>query len=176
MSAGGTRIDVLHGPGAAEVLQPLFDEFGRWVAGRLASDYGLVVDDEALQRHHRAFQAEFPKLLAPPGCLLVARVDGVTVGSGALKPVGPTTGELKRIFVTPPARGRGVARAVVTELLRRARGQGYTSVRLESLAFMTEAHGLYRSVGFTDGQIFDGAEATITSALVAHSRFMKVVF
>lgn len=170
------ELQVLTGPEAGEVVQPLFSEFGRWVSGRLSEDYGLTFTEPDLDRHHAAFQAEFPKLLTPPGCLIVALRDGIAVGSGALKPICPGIGELKRIFVTPGARGRGVARAVVEDLLRRARDQGYSSVRLESLAFMAAAHHLYRSVGFTDTGPFEGAEADITPALAPLSRFMEVRF
>ncbi len=57
-------------------------------------------------------------------------------------------GELRTLSVRPEARGRGIARALVEECLRRARAAGLTEVLLCSLTEMLPAHRLYASMGF----------------------------
>ena len=75
------------------VIDPLFREYGEWVADHLEQDAGITYTEADLARHHEAFRAELPRLLGPRGRLLgprgrllVARLDGHPVGVGALKP------------------------------------------------------------------------------------------
>ncbi len=58
--------------------------------------------------------------------------------------------ELYNVFVSPQARGRGIARALLQQLMREARDAGYRSMRLETATFMADAHRVYRSLGFVD--------------------------
>lgn len=158
----------------AELLaEPLFREYGNWIAGRLVSEYGFQLSQADAERHHVAFRAELPKLTAPRGRLLLARLDDETVGVGALKPVDADTAEIKRMYVRPHARGRGIGRALLERLVDDARAEGYALLRLETMVFMTGAHALYRSLGFLDTMIFDGNEASM-SGLEHLMLFMKL--
>src|SRR5450759_1230877 len=90
--------------------------------------------------------------LGPSGLLasLVAfDDDGTAVGCGVLRDVGDSVGELKRMYVPPAHRGRGLARLVLTALERRAREAGLERLILETGTRQPEAIGLYRSVGYT---------------------------
>jgi GNAT superfamily N-acetyltransferase len=156
------QLDQLTGLDAEALVQPLFIEYGMWVAGRLLADLGLRFEEADLARHHQEFRVEFPKLVGPRGRLLLARIGDDAVGVGALKPVDTAMAEIKRMYVRPPARGQGVGRALLERLLADARAEGYTVARLESLSFMTEAHALYRSLGFAHISMFDGCEAALS--------------
>jgi putative acetyltransferase len=57
---------------------------------------------------------------------------------------------MKRLFVRPAFRGKGIARKLVYEILRMARGQGYDYVVLDTLNTMKEAQALYLLIGFRD--------------------------
>jgi GNAT superfamily N-acetyltransferase len=94
---------------------------------------------------------EIAGLLEPPHAIYVAEVDGRPAGTGGLKQIAPGVGEIKRMYVDPAFRGRGAARAIVERLVSDGRAAGYRALRLESAVWMVEAHALYRSVGFVDG-------------------------
>ena len=157
-----TAIDV------SAVVDPLFREYGEWVAGRLEQDSGITFTDADLARHHDAFRRELPRLLRSRGRLLVARLGDDPVGVGTLKPVDGTTAEIKRMYVRPAAQGLGVGRAILTRLLQDARAEGYATVRLETLRFMTAAQAMYRVFDFVEVARFDGSEAADTGARTTH--------
>ncbi|MGH9034264.1 MAG: GNAT family N-acetyltransferase [Acidimicrobiia bacterium] len=173
MASEPLRIDRLTGTDVASLVEPLFREYANWVAGRLQADLGLHFEEADIERHHQAFRGELPRLVAPGGRLLLARAGEEAVGVGALKPVDATTAEIKRMYVRPQGRGRGVGRALLQQLVDDARSEGYRTARLESLRFMTEAHTLYRSVGFVDTTRFDGSEAAM-SGLEGVTYFMEL--
>lgn len=82
---------------------------------------------------------------------LLVTVDGEVAACGALRDAsahGGRTGELKRMYVRPPFRGRGLSRLVLTELERLAVGHGMTRLILETGVRQPEAIGLYRSAGY----------------------------
>ncbi|HKA89537.1 MAG TPA: GNAT family N-acetyltransferase [Haliangiales bacterium] len=82
------------------------------------------------------------------GVFLVARLDGEPVGCGALRRLDDTTAELKRMFVDPATRGRGVGRALLDALEREAAALGVRRLVLETGERQREALALYRRSGF----------------------------
>jgi len=78
----------------------------------------------------------------------VARIDGRAVGCGAVRELDRLVGEIKRMFVRPEHRGRGIARRVLSALEAEAAGLGYTTLRLETGDRQPEAIGLYESAGY----------------------------
>ncbi len=87
--------------------------------------------------------------LAPPdGAFLVAWADETPVGCGGLRRYEPDVGEVKRMYVRPAYRGRGIARAVLAGLEQRARELGYRRLVLETGTRQPEAIALYESAGY----------------------------
>ena len=81
--------------------------------------------------------------------VLVARDDdGTALGCGALRVLADGVAEVKRMYVVPAARGRGVSRAVLAALEAAARERGWTTLRLETGPLQPEAIGLYSSAGY----------------------------
>jgi putative acetyltransferase len=85
----------------------------------------------------------------PDGIFLVVRDDGGrAVACGGIARFDAACGEVKRMYVVPDARGRGLGRRVLDELERSARDLGYTSVVLETGDRQQEAVGLYTTTGY----------------------------
>jgi GNAT superfamily N-acetyltransferase len=93
--------------------------------------------------------------------LLVLDDDTAPVGCGAVQswshtvPDAPAdVGELKRMYVRPAARGRGLSRLLLDGLVAVARDRGMTALVLETGTEQPEAIGLYTSYGFTPTQLW----------------------
>ena len=111
------------------------------------------------------------KFIPPKGRLLLELVDGLTVGVACLKELEGNTGEVKRMYVKPEMRGRGIGTALLTRLIDDATLVGYNCLRLDSARFMTDAHRLYRSMGFADIEPYEGSE--IPKEFQPHWVFME---
>lgn len=80
--------------------------------------------------------------------VLVYYIDNQAVGCGAFKHYSDTTVEIKRMFVLPEARGKGIAAQILHELEQWAAENGYTECILETGYKMTSALALYHKKGY----------------------------
>ncbi len=85
---------------------------------------------------------------APSGAFVVVRAEGRPVACGGLRALAPGVAELKRMYVSPAVRGRGVARALLAHLEEEARARGYRTMRLEAGTRQPEALRLYEAAGY----------------------------
>jgi GNAT superfamily N-acetyltransferase len=133
-------------------------------------------DDPVVQRLAAAQQVELrarydgagepgtPPSAADVSVVLLAEDDdGTPVGCGALRALGDSTAELKRMYVVPRARGRGASKALLAALEAEARRRGWTTLRLETGPRQAEAIGLYTGTGYRPiaafGTYLDSLEA-----------------
>jgi putative acetyltransferase len=79
---------------------------------------------------------------------VVEAADGQVVGCAGLLPVTGTAVELRKMYLTPGVRGRGVGRALLAAALQEAKRRGFGRVTLETATVLKEAVRLYESVGF----------------------------
>ncbi|MCW5316655.1 GNAT family N-acetyltransferase [Nostoc sp. KVJ3] len=93
---------------------------------------------------------KFPSLnfSQPKSVFIVAWIQGQPIACGAVVPLCEEMGEIKRMFVESAWRGRGVAKAVLTDLERRAQIFGYRSLRVETGIRQPTAIRLYQSAGY----------------------------
>jgi putative acetyltransferase len=79
-----------------------------------------------------------------------ARLDGELAGVGALRRLDAAHAEIKSMHTSAPARGQGIARALLAHLLQVARERGFEQVSLETgtMAAFAPARALYASAGF----------------------------
>jgi len=112
-----------------------------------ADSIGFPLDFQDFDREMRTLPGEYA---IPSGVLLLARVNGVAAGCVGLRPLDPTTCEMKRLFVRPGARGFGVGRKLAHRVVEEARTRGYLRMRLDTVPSMTTALVLYRSMGFVE--------------------------
>jgi len=107
--------------------------------------------DADLWRRYGDAQAEYaPHNRIETLATVVVALDGARpVGCGCFKPFGPAAVELKRMYVAPDARGRGIAAQVVAALEQWACELGFTAIALETGTKQHEAIALYTKLGFT---------------------------
>jgi GNAT superfamily N-acetyltransferase len=88
-------------------------------------------------------------VMIPRATFVVAWNGETAVGCGALRPMDePEIAEVKRMFVRPDVRGKGISRAILAALENQAREFGYKTLRLETGVHQKEAMRLYASSGY----------------------------
>ncbi|GLZ41719.1 GNAT family N-acetyltransferase [Actinokineospora sp. NBRC 105648] len=91
-----------------------------------------------------------PAEFAPPlGLFLVGYLDDVPLVTGGWRRHDESSVEMKRLYVSPSARGKGLARAMLAELEIAAAEAGYRNLILETGSKQPEAIALYLSSGYT---------------------------
>jgi GNAT superfamily N-acetyltransferase len=140
---GGGRAEVPIRPaeGALDIAQAraLFEEYAAWLGENLCFQ-GFA--DEL---------ATLPGAYAPPrGRLLLAGPPGDACGCVALRPLAEHTAEIKRLYVQPRARGTGTGLALARAVIAQSEAAGYRTLKLDTLARMTEARALYARLGFVE--------------------------
>jgi GNAT superfamily N-acetyltransferase len=88
------------------------------------------------------------EFLPPLGTFVVGRRDGRAVACGGVRQHEGRVGEIKRMYVAPGSRGKGLSRQILAHLERFAVDAGYEALRLETGVLQPEAMGLYASSGY----------------------------
>jgi GNAT superfamily N-acetyltransferase len=96
------------------------------------------------------------ELSPPTGAFIVGWLDGEPVCCGGVKRLPDGTCELKRMYVAPSVRGRGVARGLLHELEQIARQRGYEVARLDTGPKQPHAQALFESAGYVAIENFNG--------------------
>ena len=96
--------------------------------------------------------ADLPGDYAPPdGRLLLAEFEGQVAGCVALHKLGDSICEMKRLYLRPQFRGRGLGRAIADRIIAEARTTGYQRMRLDTVEpVMKDAVAMYRRIGFRE--------------------------
>ena len=127
-------------PVAVELVDAMVDEVGKLY------EPGLPMGSSAT-----------PSELSPPGGGFVVLWEGArAVAGGGLKRLGDVACEIKRMYVAPEARGRGLGRALLAALEDLARDLGYAVARLDTGAEQPGARRMYERAGYESVPDYNG--------------------
>jgi len=137
--------------GRGFVISPAVGANDIAAARELFQEYAAGLSIDLCFQNFQEELTALPGNYAPPtGCLLLASVDEQDVGCVALRPLDSGIAELKRLFVQPAFRGRGIGKLLIEQALTFARRIGYRAVRLDTLREMSSAIALYTALGFEE--------------------------
>src|SRR5437016_1257229 len=156
---------------ALEHVITLSQEYVGWMLAEIRQHYPeLDIHEFTAEHDYDDVRKKFPGEHIPPnGCLLIALSDDEVCGCVALGKLTTTIGEMRTLYVRPAYRGAGVGRKLAEAALDEARNFGYSTVRLDTLAFMDSALKLYRSLGFYDIASY----RDISASLMEHICFLE---
>ena len=131
------------------MIEAVADERSLSAAKQLIRDHFEAHSEAHDPSQISAIVEKLPAPYTPPsGGLWVAWDGDEAVGCVALQSLSSDTGEVKRMYVRPEYRGKGIARELARLVIDEARSRGYARLRLGTLASMLPAQNLYMSIGF----------------------------
>jgi putative acetyltransferase len=121
-------------------------------ARELFSEYAQSLGVNLCFQNFEEELAGLPGHYAPPdGRLLLAEYDGQLAGCVALHKWKPGVCEMKRLYLRPPFRGKGLGRVIAETIIVEARNIGYQHMRLDTIEpIMKDAVEIYRKLGFQE--------------------------
>jgi GNAT superfamily N-acetyltransferase len=149
-------------------VRDLFQEYLHWVCPAIQHEFGVSFDADAVLEHDLA---DLHVFLPSTGRLLLAYDDAAVAGCACVRTIGSQIAEIKRMYVRPAHRRRGIGQALVEAAIQEMRAAGYSTLRLDSARFMTDAHALYRSAGFRE--IAPYSESEVPEEFRVHWIFME---
>jgi putative acetyltransferase len=126
----------------ADILSP--------VVQQLISALNTELEERYPEEGANHFRLDPDEVADGRGAFLVAYIGGQAVGCGAVRRIASTVAEIKRMYVAPQSRGRGVGRQVLVQLEAEARRLGATRLVLETGPRQPEALALYGRAGFVE--------------------------
>lgn len=104
---------------------------------------------------YQGFSEEMARFPKGYKLVLLALLDNKPIGAVGLKENQTGICEMKRMFVTPEARGTGAGKLLACFLIEKAKSHGYKTMLLDTLKRWKAAHNLYLSLGFTETEPFE---------------------
>lgn len=119
---------------------------------RLFTDYQKELNvDLCFQSFDKELEQPLTKYGPPKGAIFLAVEDDQPAGCIALKPLTEEiVCEMKRLYVPPGFRGRGIGEQLVTALLNEARELGYKTMKLDTITRLQSAIKMYKAYGFIE--------------------------
>lgn len=128
-------------------IHQLFWEYFNETKLIFSHQFGINLDVNIFFEQYLTQLHEF---LPPSGRLLLGQYEAKIGGCACLRKIGEDVGEIKRMYVKPEFRRKGIGRALLEAIIKETPYMGYSRIRLDSAPFAKEAHILYRVFGFQD--------------------------
>lgn len=133
------------------VIKPVKSEEQIEAVRQLLWTYGNSRNFDSALGDYDTELAELPGKYNPPeGLLLLASVEGKPAGCIAYRKIGTDICEMKRMYVSPEHRGKGIGKKLAETLIDRAKVAGYTKMNLDTHPTMHTALSLYQALGFKE--------------------------
>jgi len=140
----------------------LMVEYSEWMAKEIWEHFKIdILAARGFSSVREYVASDFDRLISEVssrGVFYLVEFEGVIIGMGALDQIGEKTGAIKRMYIRPAYRGKGYGKALLQQLLQKAKEFGYHAIYLDSARFMTAAHNLYRSFGFVECEEYPETE------------------
>ena len=144
------NIDEMTTPDDIRIVEDLLRRYVQWLFDSFPDETEDLQSYFSPERMQQALDEVSTKFLLPEGLALIARCEGQPVGCVLAYPLEPGIVEMKRLFVLPSARGKGVGGALIETLGAKMTARGCTTIRLDTAVFLTDAISLYRRMGFVE--------------------------
>jgi ribosomal protein S18 acetylase RimI-like enzyme len=122
-------------------IKGLFREYFEWIN----QDQGIDLSFQGIEDELKSLPGAFSP---PDGCMLLAEIDGHTAGCVGLRPLDAKICEMKRMYVKPEYRAKGIGKILGEQIIHEAKSKGYHLMRLDTANTMKAAQGLYSLLGF----------------------------
>ena len=137
-------------------IRQLFLEYVQFNQIVLKDEYGISLEvDNTLNDFMSGLSDCYP----PNGRIILAKYGNAFTGIGCLKQLSHGIGEIKRMFVNPDYRKKGLGKAILDKLIAEARSIGFAKLWLDSPDAFSAAHKLYESRDFRYIDAYEGSEA-----------------
>ncbi len=153
--------------GCREELIPLYREY----AQLLVRVEPLFTKSLSQQNYDREIEELERKYAPPDGQVYVVYVDGLLAGCVGMKRQSPEFAELKRLYVRPEFRGRGLGEQLTRRMMNEAERAGYRGMRLDTLPGLKSAADLYRRLGFREIEAY--YDCLIPNTIFMEYRFVR---
>lgn len=151
-------------------VQELFCEYFNWSHFMFQHQFNVSYDVNALLEQDMAKLQQFTP---PKGRLLLGEYENRIAGCACLRKIGEHVGEIKRMYVKPEFRRKGIGKSLLQAIIHEAHEIGYARIRLDTAPFAKEAQVLYRSLGFQEIEPY--AESEIPEKYRSSWVFMELV-
>ncbi|MHC5595830.1 MAG: GNAT family N-acetyltransferase [Nostoc sp.] len=128
-------------------IQDVFWEYFNETKLIFSHEFGINLD---VNTFFEQYMIQINEFLPPSGRLLLGQYGAKVAGCACLRKIGEDVGEIKRMYVKPEFRRKGIGRSLLEAIINEAIYIGYSRIRLDSTPFAKEAQTLYRAFGFQD--------------------------
>lgn len=158
-----------------DVFVQLNIELITWIADQLREHYqidAVAMIGQTISQYVEAHLEDLASLKPPNGVVYLLIIEEKIAGMGALRKLREGIGEIKRMYIRPPYRGRGYGKQMLNKLLEAGREIGCATFVLETSQFMAVAQHIYTSAGFVEREEYPASETPPT--LRQYQRFMEL--
>ena len=128
-------------------IQDVFWEYFNETKLIFSHEFGINLD---VNTFFEQYMIQINEFLPPSGRLLLGEYEAKVAGCACLRKIGEDVGEIKRMYVKPEFRRKGIGGSLLEAIINEAIYIGYSRIRLDSAPFAKEAQTLYHTFGFQD--------------------------